>query len=176
MAVVFDEASELVSPPPADYGMCGAAGELGNVAALFQEKLVTQENSDSDGENPNEHEELHHGTTFQVLVAFLVLFGVVASGAVLSLLYMYQRMKNDRFERINPHSQHIDEIENPLSVHGSQNNDQYSPVSSRTQHSLSSNFEELSGVDDELEEIDFNHHSHHGRKQLAFQPMQVEKV
>eukprot|EP01032_Pedospumella_encystans_P011483 gene11483-13349_t len=174
MALVFDEASEMIPPPSADYGMCGAAGEVGNIATLFKETAVVHESSDQ--EYPNSHQEFKHGATYQVLVAFLVLLAVVASGAAIGLFCMWQKVKNVRFERINPHSQHTDEIENPLSAHGLQHNDQYSPVSSRVQSSQSSNFEELSEIDDELEEIDFNHHSQHGRKKLAFQPMQVEKV
>ena len=150
MAIVFDEASELVPPPPGDYGMCGAAAELGNIATSFKEKVVVQENSDQGG--PNSRHELQHGATYQVLVAFLVLVSVVASGAALGLLLMWRRSKHGTFERINPHSQHISETDNPLgelSAH-------CRVGAACLRDSGSSNFTELAV--DELEEIDFNQH------------------
>lgn len=44
-------------------------------------------------------------------------------------------------------SDHTEEIQNPLSEHASGTKAHYSPVSSRAQHTLSSDFTELSNID-----------------------------
>jgi len=95
MAVVFDEASELVSPPPADYGMCGAAGDYKTFTAFATNTIITNTTTrtivveDPSGKSKR-------GKVFLVLISFVVILGVVSIVALL-WVYLSRRKVNGMF-------------------------------------------------------------------------------
>eukprot|EP01032_Pedospumella_encystans_P011485 gene11485-13351_t len=95
MALVFDEASELVSPPPADYGMCGAAGDYKTFTAFATEKIIMNTTTHTIVAN-NTKSKAQHGEVFQVLISFVVILGVLTLAALL-WVYLSRRKVNGMF-------------------------------------------------------------------------------
>ena len=157
MALVFDESAELAPAPPGDYGMCGAAGEYGTIS-----RFATQATGVDTGgvvESAPHHggdDGMKHGSTFGVLVSFVVVLGVVA--IVATAFVRFSRHKfNGMFLPINPFSRDPDEVQNPLSEHtlkGSEHQySDYGANNKNTTQNSGSMFQIVS--EDDLEEIDF---------------------
>ena len=95
MALVFDEASELVPPPPADYGMCGAAGDYKTFTAFATEEIIMNTTTHTIVVD-NTKSKAQHGEVFQVLISFVVILGVFALAALL-WVYLSRRKVNGMF-------------------------------------------------------------------------------
>jgi len=172
MALVFDESSELVPPPPSDYGMCGAAGEIGTFAQFATETVVIKTVSDGPPPPPRD-DDMMHGSTFSVLVSFVIVLGLVSIVALCGV-WLSRRHVNGMFMQINPNGKEADEIGNPLSQHALQSDHSHhshaSPQydsgnytnynSSAPQRSISKNEVVFNpDGDDDLEEINFDNPS-----------------
>ena len=95
MALVFDEASEFVPPPPADYGMCGAAGDYKTFTAFATEEIIMNTTTHTIVAN-NTKNKAQHDEVFQVLISFVVILGVLALAALL-WVYLSRRKVNGMF-------------------------------------------------------------------------------
>jgi len=168
MAVVFDEASELVSPPPADYGMCGAAGDYKTFTSFATNTIITNATTRTIVvEDPSGTSK--HGEVFHVLTSFVVILGVVSMVALL-WVYLSRRKVNGMFVTLdssNGAGEGSVNTMNPLStLHeavGSEVDEESGAVQMvafrpRTQAAHSNKYEACSAdkeVDDELVEVCF---------------------
>jgi len=117
MALVFDESSELVSPPPSDYEVCGAASALGGLSAFTEEtvKIVSNTTTNTIIVDDND-DEFTHGSAFQVLISFVVVLACIAAVALFAV-WVSRRKVNGMFVTVDNAAQESSTTTNPISRH-----------------------------------------------------------
>lgn len=103
MAVVFDEASELVGAPPADYGMCGVDSEYSTYTALAA-------SVSSDTSNDEQFEE---SSEFSILVSVLAVLFVLVVVALVGL-WLSRRKLHGMFYQIDMDPGNNEAVVNPI--------------------------------------------------------------
>jgi hypothetical protein len=110
MSVAFNEASELVGAPPADYGMCGADGTYGAWAALLaaqQAEVVITPSSFSSGSDQDSK-----AFTITVSLLAVVFFALLVLAAG---FWLTSRKWNGFFHRVDLQAG-TEAVENPLTI------------------------------------------------------------
>lgn len=102
MAVTFDEASELVGAPPADYGMCGAAGEYSTYTAFG-----------AGGSTGSNDEKFQESSVFSILVSVMAVLFVVVVVALLGW-WCSRRKLNGMFYSIDLDPRNEESVVNPI--------------------------------------------------------------
>jgi hypothetical protein len=110
MSVAFNEASELVGAPPADYGMCGADGTYGAWAALLAAQQAEVDIIPSSFSSGSDQDSKAFTITVSLLAVVFFALLVLAAG-----FWLASRKWKGLFHRVDLQAG-TEAVENPLTV------------------------------------------------------------